>query len=87
MFYFYIAFSDNYEFFVFVLKARRLRFAMFPLLADLPLRCPHLNIAFVKWSHRQPPKFGYCPIPENGKIKSLSDPTVNGRRRFEIHAH
>lgn len=42
------------------------------MVADLPLTCPRLKVACVKWSYRQPPKFGYCPIPDAAKLKALS---------------
>lgn len=68
-------------------QARRLRFSVFHLLADLPLRCPFLKIAFVKWSYRQQPKFGYCPVPDSGKLKLMSEQSMDMAESVLKYAH
>lgn len=52
-----------------------MRFPIFALLADVPLQYPRLKVAFLKWSYRQTPKFGFCPLPDTGKVKMLERPT------------
>lgn len=51
-----------------------MRFPIFALLADVPLEYPRLKVAFLKWSYRQMPKFGFCPLPDSGKVKMLAKP-------------
>lgn len=50
-----------------------MRFAAFAAVADLPLTSPFLKVALIKWCYVQSPKNGYCPVPEQGKLKKLSD--------------
>ena len=43
----------------------------------MSLFTPWAKIAFVKWSYRQPPKFGYCPIVEASKLKAVPERIMN----------
>ena len=69
------------------LQARRLRFAVFHVVADLPLTNPYMKIALLKWCYRQPPKFGYCPIPDTGRLKALKPEELNDAEKVLRYFH
>ena len=52
-------------------QVRRLRLNAFSIADGLPLECPRLKIAVLKWAYSQEPKFGFCPVPDCGKINHL----------------
>ena len=57
-------------------QVRRLRLNAFSSAAGLPLECPRLKIAVLKWAYSQEPKFGFCPVPDCGKINHLPSSAV-----------
>ncbi len=51
-------------------ELRRARLVAFSGVAGLPANCPHLKVAVLKWTYKQAPKFGFCPVPDCNKLKS-----------------
>ena len=68
-------------------QVRRLWLNAFSSAAGLPLKCPRLKIAVLKWAYSQEPKFGFCPVPDCGKIKNLPDSAVEAAESVLHAAH
>ena len=68
-------------------QVRRLRLNAFSSASDLPLECPRLKIAVLKWAYSQEPKFGFCPVPDCCKINQLPSSTVEEAESVLHAAH
>ena len=68
-------------------QVRRLRLNAFSSAAGLPLECPRLKIAVLKWAYSQEPKFGFCPVPDCGKINHLPSSAVEDAESVLHAAH
>jgi hypothetical protein len=68
-------------------QVRRLRLHAFSSAAGLPLECPRLKIAVLKWAYKQEPRFGFCPVPECGKINQLPSSAVADAETVLHNAH
>ena len=57
-------------------KVRNLRFEAYAMVAPLPWGLPRFKIAVIKWTWKQPPVRGWCPVPPNlGNRVNPSSPT------------
>ena len=64
-----------------------MRLQAFSKAAGLPMECPRLKVAVLKWSYSQDPNYGFCPVPDCGKIRELPDAGLRGAEAVLHNIH
>ena len=68
-------------------KVRNLRFESYAQVAPLPWELPRFKIALLKWTWKQPPKKGYCPVAPNLAYRVHPTSTTTLREAIDNMEH